>query len=120
MGKELQKTGSPFLDAVRNRIVECYTPERIEKKVGEMWDAKDVKTDRNGEKYETPNWKAQEAALKTVLQLQGLEGQEGQQRAAPTNITIVVNGEKAVIKSEKVVEAVEVKEIKANEAGQDQ
>lgn len=104
------------MEQVRSKIIEHYTPDRIEKKVGEMWDAKDIKTDRNGEKYETPNWKAQDSALKTVLQIQGLEmGEERNQRAAPTNITVIVQGNKAEIKSQEVIEA---KEIKASEHNQ--
>jgi hypothetical protein len=112
---ENRRTGSSFLEQVRSKIIEAYTPERIEKKVSEMWDAKDVRSDKNGEKYETPNWKAQDAALKTVLQIQGMEmGEEKQQRVAPTKITVIVNGNTAVVKDEKVIEAVVVKEEKPN------
>lgn len=103
---ESKRTGSSFLEQVRAKIIEVYTPDRIEKKVSEMWDAKDIKTDRNGETYETPNWKAQDSALKTVLQIQGLEmGEERNQRPAPTNITVIVQGNKAEVLDQKVVEA---------------
>lgn len=113
MSKSLEnrRTGSSFLEQVRSKIIEAYTPERIEKKVSEMWDAKDTKSTKDGTLYETPNYKAQEFAMKTVLQIQGLEmGEEKQQRAAPTKIIVIVNGNTAVVKDEKVLEAVVVEE----------
>lgn len=116
MSKELdrKRVGSSFLDQVKSKIVESYTPEKIEKKVSEMWDAHDIRVTKDGSEYRTPNWKAQESALKTVLLMYGIEGEgDSVKRAAPTNITIVVNGQEAVVKKQEVVEA---KEIKANEA----
>jgi hypothetical protein len=88
------RSGSPYLDRVREAIIRSYTAEYVEKKIGELCEAEDLKVGKDGEEHKTPNWRAREGGLKMILQIQGIEdlSEEKVQRAAPTNIIVnIVN-----------------------------
>lgn len=97
-------TGSNFLDRVREQIIQSYTPEKVQLMVEDLCKAEDVKSGREGE-FRTPNWRAREKGLETILKIVGMKGENDvSAKAAPTNITIVVNG------SVEKKEIIEIKE----------
>jgi hypothetical protein len=89
----VSKSGSPYLDRVRQQIIEAYSPEYVQKKVGELMEATDERETRTGMTIRNPNWKARADGLKTLLQLTGMEDKE-QSRVSngPSKIIVVVNG----------------------------
>lgn len=95
---QMSKTGSNFLDRVREEIIKAYTPPKIREMVDDLCTAEDQKENRQGGMIiRTPNWKAREAGLKTLLSLAGLEnGERTQGSIAPTHITVNVMGEQRV------------------------
>lgn len=88
----IRKSGSPYLDKVREEIIKAYPPQYISKKVGQLMEAHDEKQGKDGMIIRTPNWRAQADGLKTLLQINGIEKVEENMKtsAAPTKIIINV------------------------------
>lgn len=66
--RDLEKT-EKGLSQLEKTIQKHFTPEKIEALVVDLCTANDIKRDRNGEEYTTPNWEARKNGLDRVLGL---------------------------------------------------
>lgn len=62
-------TVSKGLVQLEKVIEQHYTPEKIEQLVTDLCHANDVRRDKNGDEYRTPNWEARKNGLNYVLSL---------------------------------------------------